>query len=127
MPRITKSEAPVVVDVPEYEGRFAEVGPYTVSFETFPQDADPTELFAGLPDGRCQCPHWGTVVSGRLVFNYAAHAETFLPGEHYYAEPGHVPLAFAGTEVVEFSPTDALNRTLAAVGQAMAAQRTAGV
>jgi len=29
-------------------------------------------------------------------------------GEAYYASPGHTPLLFAGTELVEFTPTDEL-------------------
>jgi hypothetical protein len=55
------------------------------------------------------------VVSGRLVFRYADHEETFHAGDAYYGAPGHLPLIFAGTEVIEFSPTDELNRTMAVV------------
>jgi hypothetical protein len=121
MPRTTKSEAPVAVDTEQYKARFVELGPYTVGYESFPQDADPAPLFAGLPDGRCQCPHWGVVVSGQVVFRYADHEETFRAGDSYYGAPGHVPLVFAGTEVIEFSPTDKLQETSAVIEQAMAA------
>lgn len=120
MPRTRKSEAPLTVDETQLQGRYGELGPYTVAYETFPQDADPAPLFAALPDGRCQCPHWGIVVSGRMVVRYADGEETFRAGDAYYAAPGHLPLVFAGTEVVEFSPTDELAETTAAVGAAMA-------
>jgi hypothetical protein len=74
-----------------------------------------------LPDGRCQCPHWGIVVSGQIVFRYADHEETFRAGDAYYGAPGHLPLIFAGSEIVEFSPTAALNETMSVVEAAMAA------
>src|SRR5437660_12106494 len=67
MPRTRKDEAPVVIDEAEITGRYVELDDYTVSFEAFHADVDPAELFRGLPDDRCQCPHWGYVVSGRLV------------------------------------------------------------
>jgi hypothetical protein len=33
-------------------------------------------------------------------------------GEAYYVPPGHTPKIFAGTELVEFSPTDEFGRTM---------------
>ena len=121
MPRTRKDEAPILLDEPEIEGRYVELGDHTVSFETFRADVDPAPLFRGLPDDRCQCPHWGIVVSGRLVFRYADHDETFTAGDAYYGAPGHLPLISAGTEVVEFSPPDALQATMAVLGANMAA------
>ena len=70
MPRTRKDEAPLLVNDPLIQGRYAEVGDYTVSFETFPEDADGTQAFRGLPDDRCQCPHWGIVTAGRLTLRY---------------------------------------------------------
>jgi hypothetical protein len=119
MPRTTKAEAPVTIDEDALEGRYAELDGYTVSFETFKKDFDPAPLFTGLPDERCQCPHWGVVVSGRIVFRYADHDETFRAGDAYYGAPGHLPLVFAGSEVVEFSPTEQLKQTMSVVQQNM--------
>jgi hypothetical protein len=124
MPRTRKDEAPIVVDEPEIEGRYVELGPYTVGFESFREDVDPAPLFAGLPDDRCQCPHWGVVRSGRLTIRYATREETYGEGDAYYAEPGHLPLVFAGTEIVEFSPTEQLRQTMAVLGANMAASPT---
>lgn len=121
MPRTTKTEAPIAVDEDVIEARYVELDGYTVGFETFKQDFDPAPLFAGLPGDRCQCPHWGVVVSGRLVLRYADHDETFRAGDAYYGAPGHLPLVFAGTEVIEFSPTDAMTQTMAVVTANMAA------
>ncbi len=42
-------------------------------------------------------------------------------GDAYYAPPGHLPTLYAGTEVVEFSPSDQLQETMAVVEKNMAA------
>ena len=74
-----------------------------VGFEEFSADVDAAPLFRGLPDDRCQCPHWGYVISGRLILRYAHREEQYEAGDAYYAPPGHTPVVFAGTRVVEFS------------------------
>lgn len=125
MPRTTKSEAPVLVDEPEIEGRYVELDGYTLGYETHKVDIDPAPLFHGLPGDRCQCPHWGVVTSGKVVFRYADHDETFVAGDAYYGAPGHVPLLFAGTEIVEFSPSVELEQTMAVVGRNLEAMKAA--
>jgi len=116
MPRTSKAEAPIALDEPMIEGRYVELDGYTVGFETHKADLDPGPLFRGLPEDRCQCPHWGVVNRGKVVFRYADHEETFGTGDVYYGAPGHLPLMFAGTELIEFSPTEALNATMGVVG-----------
>lgn len=115
MPKANKAGTPIAVSEDVIEGRYAELGSYTVGFETFFQDVDPAPLFQGLPDDKCQSPHWGHVVAGRITFRYADHEETYEAGDVYYAPPGHLPLIAAGTEVIEFSPTAELNATMAVV------------
>src|SRR4051794_31621962 len=119
MPSACKMSTPVAVDDPMIEGRYAPVGDYTVAFETFRSDLDPAPLFVGLPDDRCQCPHWGIVTAGQLTFRWADHDETFVAGDAYYAPPGHLPLIPAGTTVVEFSPTADLEATMAVLEKNM--------
>ena len=63
MPRTSKADAPVELDEPVIEGRYVDLDGYTVGFETHKADIDPAELFRGLPDDRCQCPHWGVVTT----------------------------------------------------------------
>ncbi|GAA1956749.1 hypothetical protein GCM10009798_15160 [Nocardioides panacihumi] len=115
MPSASKPSTPVAVDLDEIEGRYAEVGEHTVAFETYKRDVDPAPYFAGLPDDRCQCPHWGYVTAGRITFRWPDRMETYVAGDAYYAPPGHLPLVTAGTSVVEFSPTEELARTMEAV------------
>jgi hypothetical protein len=119
MPRTRKDEAPIEVDLPVIEARYVEMDDWTVGFERFPAGSDPSPLFRGLPDDRCQCPHWGVVVSGELTVNYADHSEKLRAGDAYYLRPGHLTVLTDGTEVVEFSPTGELQKTMAVVGANM--------
>ena len=125
MPHTRQDEAPILLDEPEIEGRYAELGDWTVAYETYRADVDPTPLFRGLPDDRCQCPHWGVVLSGWLVIRYRDHEETVTAGDAYTVPPGHLPLVFEGASVVEFSPTEQLRATMAVLGANMAAQEAA--
>jgi hypothetical protein len=103
-----------------YEGHFSDLGGYTVGFETYTSDSDPSALFKGLPDDHCQCPHWGVVLKGTLTYRYSdGTEETIGAGEAYYAPPGHLPFLHGGTEVVEFSPTESLQQTLDVVSKNM--------
>ena len=120
MPSASKTTASESMELDGYEGHFENLdGGYTVGFETYTEDADLTPLFRGLPDDRCQCVHWGYVIQGRLTFKTAAGDETFTTGDAYYVGPGHTPVLYAGTEVVEFSPTKELQQTLTVVEQNM--------
>jgi hypothetical protein len=112
MPKASKGSASTKHAARGYEGRFEDLGGYTVGFESYRDNADLSPLFVGLPDDRCQCPHWGVVLKGRLTYRYATGEETIDAGEAYFARPGHTPVLHAGTEVVEFSPSAELERTV---------------
>ncbi len=125
MPKTSREAAPQVEDMGVMEGRYEQIDGYTVAFETFREDADATPLFKGLPDDRCQSPHWGYVFKGSVTFKYADHDEVYEAGDAYYAPPGHVPVVAAGTEVVEFSPTEEYGRTMEVLGKNLAAMQAA--
>jgi hypothetical protein len=98
---------------------------YTVNFVTFREDIDHTPLLKGLPDDRCQCPHWGYVLSGRLTFRFADREEVYEAGDAFYAPPGHVPVQNEpGSEYVQFSPAEALRKTSAVLMQNVQAMHT---
>jgi hypothetical protein len=120
VPKLNKKDAPDVVELEGYEGHLGELGDYTVAFETYTADADLSPLFKGLPDDRCQCPHWGVVMKGKLKYSSADGDIVVEAGEAYYVPPGHLPYLYAGTEVIEFSPTKQLHETLAVVEKNMA-------
>jgi hypothetical protein len=115
MAKIGKDAVAQVERMDGFEGRYQDLGGYTVGFEAYTEDADPAPLFQGLPDDRCQCPHWGVVVRGKLIYRYADGEDVIGAGEAYYARPGHTPVFFADTEIVEFSPTQELARTMEVV------------
>ena len=112
MPKVSKDTARHVEDMGVLESRSEQVNGYTIEFTSFREDADATPLFEGLPDGRCQSPHWGYVLEGRLTCRFADHEEVYEAGDAYYAPPGHIPVVTAGTEIVEFSPTEDYAKTL---------------
>lgn len=123
MPKASKATASETLVVEGYEGHFEHFdGNFSVGFETYTADADMAPLFEGLPDNRCQCPHWGYVIKGRLTFTFTdGHEETYETGDAYYAPPGHTPRLYAGSEVVEFSPSNEFAETVAVVEKNMEA------
>ncbi|MBI4897429.1 MAG: cupin domain-containing protein [Actinobacteria bacterium] len=126
MPKASKQSASEVVEVEGYEGHIENFDDgYTVAFERYTADVDLAPFFDGLPNGQCQAAHWGYVISGKVTFKYDDREETFEAGDAYYVPPGHTPILFAGTEVVEFSPTRELQQTMEAVTRNMEAA-TAG-
>jgi hypothetical protein len=103
----------------DYEGRMADAGAWRVAFESmpasFPPDPSP---FKGLPDDRCQCRHLGYLVKGAFRVTYGDGTEEVVrAGEAYVLEPGHFVQTLEETELVEFSPRDEHDRTLAAVAR----------
>ena len=123
MAKASRETASRVEDMGVMEGRYEQLGPYTIGFETFREDADATPLFKGLPDDRCQSPHWGYVVDGKVTFHFADRDEVYETGDAYYAEPGHIPVVTAGTEIIEFSPTEDYGATMEVVAGNLAAMQ----
>ena len=112
MPKITKQSARFNDHGPVAEWRQDADG-YACNFVQFKQDADATPLLKGLPDDKCQCSHWGYVISGRITFGVDGGEEVIEAGEAYYIPPGHTQRADAGTEIVQFSPSEALDQVSA--------------
>jgi len=112
MPKVSRESATQGGEFGPVTDRSDQIDGYTVNFTSFHEDIDGTPLMKGLPDDRCQCPHWGYVVSGKLTFRYADREEVFEAGDAFYTPPGHVPaLQEAGSEFVMFSPAEELRKT----------------
>jgi hypothetical protein len=124
MPKASKETAPGGGDYGPVSDRNAEFDGYTVNFVTFHEDIDATPLLKGLPDDRCQSPHWGYVITGKLYFRFADHEETFEAGDAFYLPPGHVPFKHEpGTQIVQWSPTAELRQTDEAIMRNMQAMQ----
>lgn len=116
MAKLSRSTASQHEEMTGFEGHYGEAGAYTIGFESYTEDQDPAPLFKGLPNDRCQSPHWGVVLKGRLIYRYGDGSEDVIEaGEAYYAAPDHTPVLTAGTEIVEFSPTADLAKTMEVV------------
>jgi hypothetical protein len=120
MPKASKQSASEHESLEGYEGHFEHFdGGWTVGFETYTQDADFSPFLTGLPNDQCHCQHMGYVITGKVAFRSGDGEEVFETGDAYYVGPGHTPTLYAGTEVVEFSPTAELGRTLEVVKRNM--------
>jgi hypothetical protein len=97
-------------------------GGYTVSWTTFREDTDMAPILAPLPGAHCSCPHFGQLLSGRVIVRYDDHEDVIEAGQAYYMAPGHVPWIAAGSELFMFSPTDELAATEAAIQAVMQPQ-----
>jgi hypothetical protein len=116
MPNVSKETASETISLEGLEVQLEHLdGGYSVCFESHTADADLADLFRGLPDNLSQLPRWGYVIEGKMGFRFADREETYETGDAYYVPPGHTPIHFAGSEIVEFSPTDALGETIAVV------------
>ncbi len=121
--RSSIQDLPVAADMPEAIVRQIQWGNMTIEVGHVRQDYNGESLGKGLPDDRCQCPHWGYVLKGQMRLKFADHEETYRAGDVYYIPPGHIPYMEAGCEYVELSPTDEYNKTMETVMRNMNAQQ----
>ena len=117
------ADLPKTVDVDELTIREADWGEIHVSLIACHQTLDISSVLKGLPDDRCQCPHWGMILKGRKVVKYKDREEVLRAGDAYYMEPGHTTVTDAGTEWLEFSPAVELKKTDDVVSRNLAAGR----
>jgi hypothetical protein len=116
MPKVSWDSATKSEEVGPVRDRFEVFDGYSINFTVFDEDIDATSLLRGLPDDRCQCPHWGYVIKGSMTVRFPDREEVYNAGEAFYTPPGHTPLKHqANTEVVMFSPEAELRKTGAAV------------
>ncbi len=59
------------------------------------------------------------MIGGKVGFRSSGNEELFEAGDAYYVGPGHTPILYAGTEVVEVSPSEELGRTMEVVTKNM--------
>ena len=108
MPKVSRESAAHVEDHGPVEDRHEDVDGYTINFLTFRVDIDGAPLLKGLPHDKCNCPHWGYVLKGRVTYRFGDHDEVFEAGDAFYVPAGHTPEVAAGTEYVQFSPSEEL-------------------
>ena len=125
MPSISRDTATNRITEGPVEALSADLdGGYTVNFVRFRPDMDQAPLLKGAPDDRCQCPHWGYVLEGRLTYRFADHEETVQAGDAFYLAPGHVPVSNEpNSAILQFSPTEELRKVEAVLMKNLAAMQ----
>ena len=108
MTKVSKDTAARHEDHGPVEEWSQDVDGWNIEFVRFGVDMDSAPLLKGLPDDRCPCPHWGYVLSGRVVFTFADHEEAHEAGDAFYVPGGHLQRVDAGTEYLQFSPAEEL-------------------
>jgi hypothetical protein len=101
MPRVSKETASDVREFGPVTDRREEMDGYTVEFVSFAADADLDGRLQSLPGDR---------------------EEVYEAGDAFYTPLGHRPYVDAGTEVLQFSPTDGLAVLERALAEWMSAQ-----
>jgi hypothetical protein len=107
----------------EYEGRSVDAGEFRIAFESMPAQFPPDESpFKGLPDDRCQCDHWGYLFEGSFRVHYTDEPDEIVhAGEAYHLRPGHFVQTLEPVQLIELSPVEEHNRTMATVARNMGA------
>ena len=118
--RVSKDELEPMV-LGGYEGRSVDSGGIRIAFESMPADFPPDESpFKGLPDDRCQCDHWGYLFKGSFRATYKdGPDEVIHAGEAYHLRPGHFVQTLEPVEILELSPVDEHDRTMATIARNM--------
>ena len=120
--RAAISELPLEMQVGAIETRGVEWGDQLVRHLDLPPGTDFTPLLEGLPGDRCDCPHWGYVLTGSICIRYADGAEEMArAGETFYWPAGHTAVTDEGVTLVEFSPAAQLRPVLEHLEQKVAA------
>ncbi|HEX6418216.1 MAG TPA: hypothetical protein VFZ77_06960 [Acidimicrobiales bacterium] len=106
MQTLTLTEIPLTIEGEGVEVRTTEVGGMTASYIRLAKGTDLGPALTGLEGDRCQCPHWGYMLDGRLLMRTPTGEHVYEAGQAFYWAPGHVPVALEDAAYVDFSPTE---------------------
>jgi hypothetical protein len=108
MGTFTRDNTEVAVDLEGLgQQHAANDGGMIIALERWNAGLDTGEMFAEMPDGACQEPHWGYMVKGQITMRYTdGTTETLSAGQAYYLRPGHNAHVDEDCELVEFSRAD---------------------
>jgi len=109
---IERADVPVSVKNDNVELRTAPVGELTVGFVDIKKGTDLGPALVGLPGDLCPCPHWGYMLSGRVMMRTKDGDEVYEAGQVFYWPAGHAPVALEDSQYVDFSPTDEFDKVI---------------
>jgi hypothetical protein len=108
MGTFTRETTDLAVDLDDLGTQHRAVdGGMVIAIEHWQAGLDTGEMFAELPDGACQEPHWGYVLRGSVTMRYTdGTSETLRAGQAYYIRPGHNAHVDDDVDLVEFTHAD---------------------
>ena len=116
--KLQKEEIPIALELPVATFRVAEWDNMAVAYVKLTAGADATPLLQGLPNDRCQCPHWGYMLEGAIHVRYNDDKEEVCrAGEMFYWPAGHTVWVEEDTSFVEFSPKSELKEVYDHIGK----------
>lgn len=121
MEALLRENLPMTIEGDGVEFRTREVGEMTVAWARLPQGTDLRPLLQGLDDDRCQCPHWGYMLKGKVRMHTGSGSQDYESGQAFYWAPGHAPEAIEDSEYIDFSPTEDFRAVLEHVQERAAA------
>ena len=88
--KLRKEEIPIALEMPVATFRVAEWANMAVAYVQLTAGVDATPLLKGLPDDKCQCPHWGYILEGAIHVRYRdGKEEVCRAGEMFDASFAH--------------------------------------
>jgi len=119
--KLKKEELPVALDLGVAKFRASEWDDTAVAYVEMKAGADATPLLEGLHEDKCQCPHWGYMLTGAIHLKYSnGEEEVCKAGEMFYWPAGHTVWVEEDTSFVEFSPAKELKQLYDYVGKKVA-------
>ncbi len=120
--KLRKEELPIALELPVATFRMGEWDSTSVAYVEMKAGADASPLLEGLPDNKCQCPHWGYMLKGAIHLRYSDGAEEVCKaGEMFHWPAGHTVWVKEDTAFVEFSPRKELKALYSHIGDKVAA------
>jgi len=109
---IRRTALPMAIEAGGVEFRMDRAGEQSVAWVRLPKGVDLRPGLVGLPGDLCQCPHWGYMISGRLVMHGKDGDQVYEAGQAFYWAPGHAPEALEDCEYVDVSPSRELEQVV---------------
>ena len=120
--KLNKNDIPTGMEGPDTIMRAQDnFGGMTVCFTELPEGTDFTPLLNGLTNDSCHCPHWGYIISGKMLIKYDDGVEeTLTEGDVYYLPAGHTAIVKEPIKFIEFSPSKEFKEVMDHVAKKMA-------
>ncbi|MDT0276439.1 hypothetical protein [Blastococcus goldschmidtiae] len=112
MRAIDRTDLPMAIQDGGLEFRAGPAGENTIAWVRLPAGTDLRPGLVGLPADLCPCPHWGYMISGRLVMHTKDGDSTYEAGQAFHWAPGHAPEALEDCEYIDVSPTAELEEVV---------------